>query len=457
MTSTLSTIFNFRLNSPLTLRFKDLKQEAEYQAANHSDGDTQLRLAILLVGFYYCCFAVTDFFALRPELPIWVFQLHLFQGFIFILLIGVSFQVSSSKWLQTIFVYAYSQTWVTHVTILLMAQTQVYLAEIYFFILWTWVASGFSITKSFKLCLTFILLYEVILLMYSNEPASSMVTHQIFIATSLTLGGLSGYLSEYYKRQAYTHHREVLIEKQKVEEAILVKNKFFSIISHDLRGPIGGLATLFDQFHTDEGVISGDLLLTIRDRTKLTFELLENLLLWARSQQDTLESHPVPFDFSTPVDHTLQLMSGFAEQKGIKLVSHVESGSICRADQSMVTTVVRNLLLNAIKYTFKGGTITLEAKMLEAFWKISVSDTGKGLSPDVQAHLFDLSVSTGSTGGTLGEKGSGLGLILCKEFVEKNGGLIGVESQVGQGSRFWFTLPLESDSDGEKPAPERLS
>ena len=140
-------------------------------------------------------------------------------------------------------------------------------------------------------------------------------------------------------------------------------------------------------------------------------------------------------------------MSQSAERKSIKLINNIPEECYVDADKFMLSTVMRNLLMNAIKFTPKGGEITISISLIEdqnniEFTEISIEDTGIGISKEVQSKLFKIEESV-STYGTEKEKGTGLGLILCKEFVEKHSGRIWVESEVGKGSRFVFTLPFQ--------------
>ena len=150
---------------------------------------------------------------------------------------------------------------------------------------------------------------------------------------------------------------------------------------------------------------------------------------------------PQKVDIYALSQHTANLLRENAAQKNISLTCLIEEGTLVSADYNMVSAIFRNLLSNAIKFTKTGGTITVESHDAGDFWEIAVVDTGVGMSTNKQHKLFNIGEGRITTPGTAGERGTGLGLILCKEFVEKHGGKIWVESEVGKGSTFTFTLP----------------
>jgi len=175
--------------------------------------------------------------------------------------------------------------------------------------------------------------------------------------------------------------------------------------------------------------------------SKTSHELLDNLLQWSRSQTGRVKYSPSKINLYNVVAENYTLVKKSAEIKNIELKSEIDENVSLIADEDMVSTILRNLITNAIKFTPKEGRITTSAKEVENnFIQVSVSDTGIGIEPERIEKIFRID-SAESTDGTEGEKGSGLGVILSKEFVEKNGGKIWVESQVGVGTTFHFTLP----------------
>jgi signal transduction histidine kinase len=223
------------------------------------------------------------------------------------------------------------------------------------------------------------------------------------------------------------------------------KDKFFSIISHDLKGPLNSF-TAFSKMlidHTDS-MTKEEIQMLAREidkNLKNVFALLENLLEWSRSQTGNIEFKPEPFDLNDILRQNKELLSAQASAKGITIQYKGSGPQLVQAHRHSVNTVVRNLISNAIKFTPAGGTITLNGQPQNGILRVSVTDTGVGMSSAVVAKLFRIDTKY-STSGTANEKGTGLGLILCKDFIEKNGGSIGVESIEGKGSVFFFTLPM---------------
>lgn len=237
------------------------------------------------------------------------------------------------------------------------------------------------------------------------------------------------------------HQEEMETRSEELERLNQVKDKFFSIISHDLRSPINALAGLLDLL--DKGAVKPEELSThiteLKTRFNHTRTLLNNLLDWTLLQMDKLNLQPSKIDLQKIVDENIQLLIA-VQTKQIKLINNISLNAIAFADSNTINLVIRNLMTNAIKFTNDGGEVTIASREKESQWIISVHDNGVGMDADVIKILFDKTAPY-TTRGTANEKGTGLGLILCKEFVEKNGGKIWVESEVGNGSTFYFTLP----------------
>lgn len=237
------------------------------------------------------------------------------------------------------------------------------------------------------------------------------------------------------------HQEEMEKRSEELERLNQVKDKFFSIISHDLRSPINALSGLLDLL--DRGAVTVEELprhiRELRVRFNHTRTLLNNLLDWTLLQMDKLNVQAAKIDIFNIVEENMQLLST-TQNKDIRLVNEVPRNAIGFADSNTINLVIRNLITNSIKFTNDGGTVRIAARERDAEWLVSVKDTGVGMTPEAQRMLFD-KTSPYTTRGTANEKGTGLGLILCKEFVEKNGGRIWVESHEGAGSTFYFTLP----------------
>jgi signal transduction histidine kinase/Flp pilus assembly protein TadD len=237
------------------------------------------------------------------------------------------------------------------------------------------------------------------------------------------------------------HQEETEKRSEELERLNQVKDKFFSIISHDLRSPINALSGLLDLL--DKGAVTEEELpkhiRELKARFNHTRTLLNNLLDWTLLQMDKLNLQASKINIHSIVDENIQLL-GSVQSKDIKLTNDVPEDTIGYADSNTINLVIRNLMTNAIKFTNDGGEVLIKAKDSGKEWIVQVSDNGVGMAEDVLKMLFDKTAPY-TTRGTANEKGTGLGLILCKEFVEKNGGRIWVESLEEKGSTFYFTLP----------------
>jgi len=255
-----------------------------------------------------------------------------------------------------------------------------------------------------------------------------------------------------------TAHLTIQIQKKELEELNAAKDKllkelgelnatkdkFFSIIAHDLRSPFNGLIgasdLLIQSFENLEKEIVIDLIRSMNTASRNAFNLLNNLLEWSRSQTGRIEWDPNITDISRIIRENKILLKQNFEEKGIGLFNEIQENTFVYADEHMINTVIRNLITNALKYSRRGEEIRISSKEIGNFLEISVSDTGTGIKPQDIGKLFRIDVHH-TTKGTENEQGTGLGLILCKEFVEKHKGKIWVESELGKGTTFRFTLP----------------
>jgi PAS domain S-box-containing protein len=230
---------------------------------------------------------------------------------------------------------------------------------------------------------------------------------------------------------------------EELQELIATKDKFFSIIAHDLKTPFNSILGLSEILKDDAKNLD---IATIEQYSGIihststnTFRLLENLLDWARVQQSRIKFSPEPIILKKTVNEVIELMVEKANSKMIAIINFVPNSLIISADKDMLKTTLRNLISNALKFTFTNGSIEVHANEKPGEIEISVKDSGIGISKEDAAKLFK-TVSNFTKRGTENEKGTGLGLMLCKEFVEKHGGKIWVESEEGKGSTFLFTL-----------------
>ncbi len=235
---------------------------------------------------------------------------------------------------------------------------------------------------------------------------------------------------------------------KKVNESLAVanatKDKLFSIISHDLRNPVFATASMLDILADDPQAFKEDekpaILNDLRNSMKEVHSLLENLLSWSRAQRDKMVYEPSDNDIQDIVSSNISLLSGIAKDKQIRLHSDITSPIKAFCDYNTINTVIRNLISNALKFTPEAGEVRISAASKENMVEISITDSGVGIPKENIEKLFHLGEQL-TTYGTRNEKGSGLGLLLCKEFVVKNGGTIQVDSEEGKGSCFRFTLP----------------
>ncbi len=239
-------------------------------------------------------------------------------------------------------------------------------------------------------------------------------------------------------------NQEINQQKQELEKMNKTKDKFFSIVAHDLKSPmhslkgfVNVLANYAQEMNPEE---IKKIALELQYSVSYTLELTDNLLTWARLQMENLAYNPATIDLAKVAVEQIMFAQPAAQAKANQLESNIPASLKVLADIDHLHFILRNLLNNAIKFT-QNGKIILSAEVNGDKVQVSVKDTGIGINPDFIPHIFDVGYKS-STKGTAGEKGTGLGLPLCKEFVEKNGGEIWVESKPNEGSTFFFTLPL---------------
>ncbi len=245
------------------------------------------------------------------------------------------------------------------------------------------------------------------------------------------------------QRNLQNYQQKKILESQaaQLEEVNEVKDRLFSIVAHDLKSPIAQLEAvmaLVQDEHISETELK-KILPEINKNISYTSDLINNLLHWAKSQMQGLSIDAAPFDIHSLVRNKVNLLEKTAEQKEIHLKNEIPIGTEVFADPDMIDLVLRNLISNALKFCHKGDKITIKAYLQQDFIRIAVEDTGQGISPENLPKIFNHQNFT--TRGTANEKGTGLGLSLCKDFIEQNQGEIWVESELDQGSTFYFTLP----------------
>lgn len=233
---------------------------------------------------------------------------------------------------------------------------------------------------------------------------------------------------------------------QELHDLNATKDKFFSIIAHDIKNPfnaiLGFTSLLEENFDEWSDEMKHEIISLVHVSAKNLYQLLGNLLQWSRSQRGNIEFNPEMLSLKESLQRVIDLMKGTAEAKNIDLEVFLPEGELTiEADMQMLDTILRNLIGNALKFTHTEGSVQIRTETMDGFVLIKVKDNGIGMRSEIKENLFRIDVNNASPG-TQNEIGTGLGLILVKEFVEKHGGMIGVDSFEGEGSTFYFTLPL---------------
>jgi len=258
-------------------------------------------------------------------------------------------------------------------------------------------------------------------------------------------------LAQVLENQIFIEKQSEILNTQKdqLQQLNSTKDKFFSIIAHDLRGPFQSLLGISEMLVEETKTsTNSDLRFyaeTIHESSSHIHELAENLLNWSRTQRDKMTFEPLELNISAIIENTVTLVKPIADQKNISIEKQLLSGKNGYADKNMIEMVIRNLISNAIKFTNESGKIWVSLTENDQELRIEVRDNGIGISQKDQGKLFRID-SNFSNKGTRGEGGTGLGLIICKEFVEKNNGRLWVISNPGEGSSFFFTLPVSINS-----------
>lgn len=237
---------------------------------------------------------------------------------------------------------------------------------------------------------------------------------------------------------------EVTASKQELEKLNMEKDRFFSIISHDLRSPFtallgytGMMAMAADKMPKDKFIENAAV---VNESALRVYALLENLLEWARLQMDKIPSEPKKLEMHDLVRKTVEVLGPVGADKGVEVLNKTPEGLYAFADEHMISTVIRNLINNAIKFTPEGGSVAVKVQEKDGACEIQIVDTGVGMTPEQMEKMFSIGEKN-STKGTSGEPGTGLGLLLCKDFLDQSNGSIEIDSTPGEGSVFTITLP----------------
>ncbi len=256
--------------------------------------------------------------------------------------------------------------------------------------------------------------------------------------------GIEGFFKDVTERKLA--EKALKESEAKLRESNKTKDKFFSIIAHDLKSPFNAILGFSEMLLKSHKKIDDEkrekLIKSVNSSAKNAFKLLENLLTWSSSQSGAIKYSPEKLHLKILLFEIMFSLQVQAEKKNIHISDNILEDELIYADKNMIATVLRNLISNAIKFTINGGSIIISSKKQKNsdFIEISVVDTGVGIPKDTIDELFLIDKNT-STEGTENETGTGLGLILCKEFVEQHNGKIWAKSEIGKGSEFVFTMP----------------
>ena len=246
-----------------------------------------------------------------------------------------------------------------------------------------------------------------------------------------------------YSFKRFQLQKELTISQKKLKELNKTKDKFFSIIAHDLRNPIGSFVITTDYLMTcieDGSTEDFNLLINeINKSSKHLQVLLENLLEWANAQSGNISFEPTLIDISIVLNTLISLIEINATETDITIKSNISSNFMLKADPNMMNTILRNLITNALKFSYPKGNIVIDLKEENDYYLFSVKDDGIGISKEDIKLLFRIGINTTSIGSSE-NKGTGLGLLLVKEFVEIHNGKVWVESEEEKGSIFYFTI-----------------
>ncbi|MBT8256439.1 MAG: HAMP domain-containing histidine kinase [Bacteroidia bacterium] len=294
----------------------------------------------------------------------------------------------------------------------------------------------------------------------NKEPASayddiSIVLFIAYLVIALLALAVTWQIGRFLKLNAKLEYSNLLLQRRRedmqkqneeLKKLTQTQNKFFSIIGHDMKQPLNaieGLIYLLKEEKVPDDNLN-DLIERLSKSTQSTVELLNNLLRWAMSQTGDIDFRPQFLDLNVLVERIITVFEPLAREKNIKIEPKIEKDIELLADEDMMRTVFRNLVSNAIKFSEPGGIIQISARALEDVIEIQIKDEGIGMSQFEMDTLFELDRQI-STVGTSGEKGTGLGLILCKDFVERHGGTIVVSGEQGSGTTFTIQVPAKRD------------
>jgi len=299
----------------------------------------------------------------------------------------------------------------------------------------------------FSLAISFAYAFIAELLIYINIMPISSNQFEGLLSEKIYDSLLYFSLLTVHTLMVYKFNKDLNENEEKLEESNRTKEKFLKIIAHDLKSPFSailGLTGLLQEKHKSfDDDKCDELINAIHTSTRTTYKLLENLLVWSSLQADKIEYVEQKIDLKEILSETVLNLYDLADKKNIKISITINDNEIIFADRNMTSAILRNLISNAIKFTNKGGIIAISSKKMvdDGLLQVSVTDNGIGIPTNQIDNLFHIGMNT-SMKGTENEYGTGLGLIICKDFVEKQGGKLWAKSEPNKGTIFNFTVKV---------------
>ncbi len=281
-------------------------------------------------------------------------------------------------------------------------------------------------------------LFSVVFIPHSDLDKESIFYICMFLFSIFSYA----FIVNYMINQGLQSSEKLIETSSQLQDTLKMKDQLITLISHDLKNPIGNISMIVKEMQLKTLPVTPEVLDMLNDTSTKASNLIENLTRWSSVKQDRTMIRKEGFNLRKCVEESIGLVQIMSRQKHIEIINKCDEDIMVYADRRMISTVLRNMLSNAIKFSHNKGTIELNVVAKQDFVNLTVQDFGVGLSSEHQNKLFLDDQKHTSNPGTSDEKGSGLGLIISKDFVKLNGGSIGVESELGKGSRFWFSIPM---------------
>ncbi|MCK5170158.1 MAG: HAMP domain-containing histidine kinase [Bacteroidales bacterium] len=433
----------------ISAQFENIETENRFRKANLKTDKISNIFGIIIFSLSAIIFIRSDFFLFGKTSLF--YQLLTFR-LIYLLLTSIIIigiiKTSKSKFLDTFVLSWYTFT-IILITYVNSTRPNIYIGHYIIDIVFlAFIYLVYQLKYLFQVCmgLLFTLIEFITLFYYTGDV--SLLEMNVVISTILLMNILGLIFSRQYHISRRKEFRSFYNEqklKTELEKLNISKDKFFSILAHDLRSPFSSILGFseilhkkYHEYSDEERIICIN---NIYTQNKRIYELLNNLLLWSQNQRNKIKYNPEIISIDSIINKNLSLIDLRCKEKGIQVPHEITSQIDVYADANMIDTVIRNILSNAVKFTNKGGDIDVNVLAENNFAKLSIRDSGVGIADERLKDMFQID-KTSSTSGTDDEKGTGLGLIICKEFIETNKGKIEVKSELEKGSEFTICIPL---------------